>query len=177
VCVAADEFTTHQTHPECTAKADGGHTALCESVEAHVRLAITGDSAQRALIYEAAQVADQREHIFLRMCRTHKLRLRVGDAPQIADLFAALVYETRHLRSPLLLERPALEALCARCSNAISQFLVLIQCTKCAASINGSKLQQVTVGLLYMMRHGIRCNDTVLLPQITVLRNVLPLER
>ena len=48
--------------------------------------------------------------------------------------------------------------------------------TVCSGIITEARLQNVTVGLLYLLRTGIIVHDMVVLPKLPILECILPLE-
>jgi hypothetical protein len=46
----------------------------------------------------------------------------------------------------------------------------------CSGMISEQRLQNSTIGLLYLLRNGIIVHDMVVLPKLQILESVLPLE-
>lgn len=61
------------------------------------------------------------------------------------------------------------------CVDTIHRHLCLMD-SMCSGIISETRLQNSTVGLLYLLRNGIIVHDIVVLPKLQILETVLPLE-
>lgn len=74
-----------------------------------------------------------------------------------------------------LLSSKTRESVSTWCSETIHRHLCLMN-SVCDGIITETRLQNVTVGLLYLLRTGIIVHDIVVLPQLRILNDILPME-
>jgi hypothetical protein len=58
-------------------------------------------------------------------------------------------------------------SICSWCVDVIHQHICLIN-SVCKGVVTNTKLRSATVGLLYMLRHGIIVHELVVLPKLQV---------
>ena len=95
----------------------------------------------------------------------------------VFDIFRCserLAQATRHARQPILLPKSSIANIGEKCSSAIIRLVEAL--TLFPNNFNQNKLFAHVVGLLYVMRQGITCNDTALLVHLPILSYILPQE-
>ena len=100
--------------------------------------------------------------------------MKSQDELDIFKCSAPLAHETRHLRETLTLKDNHVEEISSKCSSAIVRLVNALELFP--KHTNETKLFYHTVGLLYLMRQGITCNNTALLTRMSILKNILPQE-
>lgn len=94
----------------------------------------------------------------------------------LIDVFTCFINATKNIREPLLLPESTLRVIVKQCSDIVitfcGRFFLL---SKSVPSVN--KLHGFIIGILYLMRNGLRMHDCIeLLPPYPILHNILPVE-
>lgn len=147
---------------------------LGDVIESHVRFALCSQETRQTLLEEQVSLVNRKTSVFIRICRREKQRSMCKTPPNMISLAEELAFSTQQFRQPAILSEDQLSGICQQCSTGITRLFVLMKFLK--SNTTETRIFTLTIGLLYMMREGITCNDSVLLPQMYILSRVLPLE-
>jgi len=139
-----------------------------------IRQIIISKETENALLNEWNRNLEKRALIFTKVARSKK----DGGDSDLLDIFRHVIHETNTARTVMLLSNEERERICSQCSQQI--FCLL----KTFYSVVGNsflkrgeqKRRCIVVGLLYIMRSGITVSGIEILPNLPVLKSILPHE-
>jgi hypothetical protein len=137
---------------------------------------LISDTTQKSIDNENIKMNIKLRTMCIRKIRQYRV---TRDIPNICDIEAYLYSKIHGQRiPPLSIEQSRLERLdCARrATTSIAQLLGFMR-THCGNVPTCVKQGGVVVGMLYMMRTGVTIDDITVLPRITALKRLLPMEQ
>lgn len=90
---------------------------------------------------------------------------------------ATVAFHTRKLRRPAVLPAAKLEELITTCTNTVCRVMLLYHNQHTSKLLNSEvRRREFVCSMLYLMRTGVSCSGQCILPQISIISLILPLE-
>lgn len=140
-----------------------------------LRELLLSNTTATLLRLEHDKLTRRRIHLFhknARRIKTHEKN------PNLIDIFTETINQTVLYRTPYILPEQSLLAICQQCTTNIFRVFKLLRINNDKRGWKRSiqRMKSIVVGLVYMTRTGVMWNDTVILPYMSVMNNVLPHE-
>jgi hypothetical protein len=147
---------------------------LMATIENFLMILIQSRESENAVREEKLRAAKKRQFVFNRVARKMKLQGRAN----MLDIFSVMLHETGCIREPRLLTEKARQEVCTQCKIHVFRLLKLMFAFKDVRGWKRSvtKTKALILGIVYMMRTGVKVNDMIVLPHFEILADILPHE-
>lgn len=170
-CIAADPTRAHDAEAQTAAERDESLSALITQTLEEL---ILSPKAEQLLKVERDKLSKRRMITFSKQAR----QVKVSSNANMIDILAHTIYRTSNYRTPLILPAETRRELCQTCTGNILRVFKLLNLHGEGRGWKRSihRTRSLIVGLVYMARMGVMWNDTVILPCMPIMRDVLPQE-
>jgi hypothetical protein len=147
---------------------------LSETIYGYCVALLDGPLWRKCIDAEHDRLASSRETHFIKAVKGFKMK-HPNCYPDVYSATCAMVFNTKGLRCSTPPSESCRRKLAELCAEAIGRHIFLLN-RLVPGTVLESKLQFCVTGLVYLMRMGVVCHDTVILPKHPLLCTSLPLE-